>query len=174
MTGDRHIENALAPVRAALADGARAEAARLVADAERDAAAIVGRARAEAAGILDDARAAGRADGALAAAAERSRARAASRAIVLRARREAYEELRRRVGGEVRALFDGPAAPANERALTARARGLLGSGALVGRASGGGLVARGPDAEVDLSARALTDRAVAALGTEVAELWAPR
>ncbi|WP_141585787.1 hypothetical protein [Actinomadura sp. WMMA1423] len=174
MTGARDIVDALAPVRGALADRARTEAARLVADAERDAAATTGGARAEAARILAEAQAAGRADGALAAAVARSRARAASRAIVLRARRQAYDELRRRIRREVRALFDGPDAPANERALTARARGLLGTGALIGRAGGGGLVARVPDAEVDLSADALTDRAMAALGTEVAELWAPR
>ncbi|MES9609365.1 hypothetical protein [Actinomadura sp. NPDC000929] len=38
----------------------------------------------------------------------------------------------------------------------------------------GQLVARVPDAELDLSAGALADRALAALGTEVADLWAPR
>ncbi|MCR3746017.1 hypothetical protein BS35_008617, partial [Actinomadura glauciflava] len=102
------------------------------------------------------------------------RARAASRAIVLGARRRAYEELRRRVRGEVRALFDGPDAPAIEEALATRARTLLGAGARVERAGGGGLVGRVRDAEVDLSADALTDRAMAALGTEVADLWAPR
>ncbi|GAA2312312.1 hypothetical protein GCM10010402_85220 [Actinomadura luteofluorescens] len=168
------IGSALAPVREALADGARSEAARLVADAERDAAALVDEARAEASRALDGARAEGRADGALAAAAARSRARAASRAIVLGARRRAYEELRRRVRGEVRALFDGPDAPAIEEALATRARTLLGAGARVERAGGGGLVGRVRDAEVDLSADALTDRAMAALGTEVADLWAPR
>ncbi|MCR3745888.1 hypothetical protein BS35_008488, partial [Actinomadura glauciflava] len=57
------IGSALAPVREALADGARSEAARLVADAERDAAALVGEARAEASRVLDGARAEGRADG---------------------------------------------------------------------------------------------------------------
>ncbi|MEU9837994.1 hypothetical protein AB0C69_02115 [Actinomadura sp. NPDC048032] len=174
MTGGKGIASALAPVREALADGARVEAARLVAGAERDAAAIVDEARAEASRILDGARAEGRADGALAAAAARSRARAESRSIVLGARRRAYEELRRRVRGEVRALFDGPDAPANRAALAARARALLGSGARVERAGGGGLVARVPDAELDLSAGALADRALAALGTEVADLWAPR
>ncbi|MEV3927166.1 hypothetical protein [Actinomadura coerulea] len=130
--------------------------------------------RAEASRILDGARAEGRADGALAAAAARSRARAASRAVVLGARRRVYEELRRRVRGEIRALFEGPDAPAHEEALAARARALLGGGALVERAGGGGLVARVPGAELDLSADALTDRALAALGTEVADLWAPR
>ncbi|HEU5023466.1 MAG TPA: hypothetical protein VFV01_00960 [Spirillospora sp.] len=171
MTGDHRIRSALAPVREALASRARAEADRLIADAERDAAATVDAARAEAARILDDARAAGRADGATAAAAARSRARAASSAIALGARRDVYEELRRRVRAEVRALFNGPAAATAERALAARARGLLGTGARIERAASGGLIARGPGAELDLSADALADRAMAALGKEAADLW---
>ncbi|GAA0265620.1 hypothetical protein GCM10009527_072210 [Actinomadura nitritigenes] len=174
MKGDRHVRNALAPVHEALAARARAEAARLIAEAERDAAATVDAARAEAARILDDARAAGRSDGTAAAAAARSQARAASREIILGARREVYEELLRRVRAEVRSLFDGPAAATAERALTARARRLLGPGALVERAAGGGLIARGPDAELDLSAGALAERAMAALGKEAADLWTPK
>ncbi|TYB40146.1 V-type ATP synthase subunit E family protein [Actinomadura chibensis] len=174
MTGVPGAEAALAPVRDALLARARERAADVRADAEREAAATLAAARREAARILDEARAAGRADGAAAGAAERSRTRNQARTVVLAARRRAYDELCRQVRAEMRALCAGAGGPETVRRLKATARRRLGPAARTAEAPGGGLVARTAHAELDLSADVLAERAVAALGAEVARLWDTR
>ncbi|WP_067453163.1 hypothetical protein [Actinomadura macra] len=174
MTGDPDAAAAIAPVRDALLGRAREQAADVRASGEREAAALLATARAEAARILDEARAAGRADGAAAAAAERSRTRSEARTVVLAARRQAYGELCRRVRAEVRERCTGASGPETVRRLTTLARRRLGPAAETAEAPGGGLVARTAHAELDLSADVLAERAVAALGAEVARLWDTR
>ncbi|MFA1542876.1 hypothetical protein [Actinomadura monticuli] len=171
MTAAPDAGTAIEPVRDALLGRAREQAAAVVADAEREAAAIVAAARGEAARILDEARAAGRADGRAAAAAERSRARSRASGIVLAARRRAYDELCRRVRAGVGEMCTGARGPETVKRLEVMARRRLGAAARIEEAPGGGVIARTSRAELDLSADVLAERAVAALGAEVAGLW---
>ncbi|GAA1898398.1 hypothetical protein [Actinomadura bangladeshensis] len=171
MTTAAGAEASITPVRDALLGRAREQAAAVVADAEREAAEVVRAARVEAARIVDEARAAGRADGRAAAAAERARARGRARATVLAARRRAYDELRRRVRAGVGEMCAGARGPETARRLAAMAERRLGAAARTEEVPGGGVVARTPRAELDLSADVLAERAVAALGAEVTRLW---
>src|SRR5579864_7696811 len=91
------MEQALAPVRAHLLDGARTEASCILAEAGAQADSIVRQARRGAADTVDRARAHGETDAAPAAAVERSRGRDQARSVVLGAQREAYQDLRAQV-----------------------------------------------------------------------------
>jgi vacuolar-type H+-ATPase subunit E/Vma4 len=167
------MREALAPARDALLVGAREQAGQTLAAARKDADATVRAARREADAILAEACAAGEADGRATAAAEGSAVRRRARALVLAAQCELYEELCRQVRAGVRGLRADPCYPALVERLTRLARRRLGAAAAVEEAAGGGIVARAPDAEIDLSADALAERAVADLGAEVMRLWAP-
>ncbi|GAA1834617.1 hypothetical protein [Actinomadura chokoriensis] len=164
-------EAAITPVRDALLGRAREHAAAVVAAAEREAAAVVEAARDEAARILDEARATGRADGRAAVAAERSRTRSRARETVLAARRRAYDELCLRVRAGVGEMCAGARGQDTVRRLAAMAERRLGPAARTEQVPGGGVIARTSRAELDLSAEVLAERAVAALGAEVARLW---
>lgn len=163
-------DRALAPVRAALLAGVRAEADRLLADAEADAARRLADARAQAADLLAAARARGEADAAAVLAAETSAARRTARALVLAAQREAYERLRAEAREAVRRLL---ADPAERERLAGLVRARLGSGAVLRDDPDGGI--RGESSEagatrtVDASVAALVDRALAGLDGE--RLW---
>ncbi|WP_344949098.1 hypothetical protein [Actinomadura miaoliensis] len=158
-------------MRDALIGGARAQAGQTLAAARADADTIVEAARREVDAILAEARAAGEADGRAAAAAERFGVRRRARTLVLAAQRELYEELCRQVRAGVRELPADPCYPALIKKLARLARRRLGPAATVEEAPGGGIVARTPDAEIDLSADALAERALADLGAEVTRLW---
>jgi hypothetical protein len=157
--------DALEPVRAELLRQARDEAAQRVREAAAAAEESVRQAEAEAARILAEARAEGAADAAAAAAAQQARSRRTARAAVLAARSEAYDELVRRSAD---ALRDEPV----ER-LVALAAALLGEPARVVPAEGGGVVATAGDRRVDLSLRALAERATQLLGPDAEGLWRP-
>jgi vacuolar-type H+-ATPase subunit E/Vma4 len=164
---------ALEPVRAWLLAAARAEAEHLAAEAAADAERQVAGARAEADAILADARAQGSAEGSALAAAERARTRRLARRLVLQAEREAYEELQARSRAAVRALRQDPGYPALRERLTRLALAAAGPGARVSEHPDGGVVAEAPDIRVDCTLDGLAERAITALGGEVAELWAP-
>lgn len=150
----------LAPVRAALLAAARQEADRGEAQARARAAETLTAAAGRADAIVSAARAAGAADAEAVARIDLGRARRAARARTLRARREAYDRLRRESRQAVGRVRDEPGYAAIRATLTAAAQRLLGPDAEVVDAEGGGVIARTGSRRVDLSLRALADRAV--------------
>ncbi|MFD0034370.1 hypothetical protein ACFVJK_40370 [Streptomyces sp. NPDC127172] len=84
-------------------------------------------------------------------------------------RAEIYAELRNAVReGVRRALAEGAVPQAR---LAEAARAVLGTGAQVTAAGGGGVTAEVPGRRVDLSADALADRALSRLGARAETLW---
>jgi hypothetical protein len=164
---------ALEPVRAWLLAAASAEAEHRRAEAADAAERQVAGARAEADAILADARAQGTAEGSALAAAEQARSQRLARRLVLQAEREAYEELRTRSRAAVRALRQDPGYPALRERLNRLALAAAGPGARVSEHPDGGVVAEAPGLRVDCTLDGLAERAITALGGEVAELWAP-
>jgi vacuolar-type H+-ATPase subunit E/Vma4 len=133
-----------------------------VQESHRDAAEEIARARAQ-----------GRADGARAAAAERSRGREKARSIVLRAQRDAQDELRRQVLAAISGLRAEPGYRQLLLRLTAMAARAAGPDATVSVVPAGGVVARSADVLVDCTLPRLAGLAVDALGDQVRELWTP-
>lgn len=167
------VEAALGPVRTELLRAAHAEAAELLARADRDAAELLDGARAEARTILEEARREGEAQGAAAGRVVCARARREARAHQLVVRREAYEELRRRVTERVRELLHAPDYPSVLERLTGHARRLLGPDAEIIVHPDGGLIARVPGRRVDCTLDTLAVRALGRADVEVETLWAP-
>ncbi|MET8763379.1 hypothetical protein [Lentzea sp. NPDC004782] len=163
-------QEALAPVRAALLAGARAEAERELSAARLDADATLASARAKANSILAAAAEEGRADAVASIAAGHEKARRAARSIGLAAQREIYEELLERVTAAVARAFTEPDRRAQ---LVAAVHAQLGADAIVRDAPGGGVTGEVAGRLVDLGVRAVAARAVDALGDEVRALWAP-
>ena len=163
----------LAPVRTHMLRTARSEADRIVEEARSQAAAMVRQARRGAAEAVELAAAQGRADGALAAAAEQSRGRQQARSIVLSAQREVHEELRGQVLDAARGLRDEPGYERLLRRLTAMASRAAGPDATVTASPAGGVVARSRGVRVDCTLPRLAGLAVDALGDQVRELWTP-
>lgn len=151
---------ALAPVREALLALARRDAQAVIAEADADASATL----AEAARQAEQIRSAAQSEAATAAAAllavEQARINRESRAVELRARRAAYEELVRRAHEAVRDLSDDPGLLDR---LAALARGELGPTATVHRNPDGGVTAQAGGRRVSYPLTALADDAVAEL-----------
>ena len=168
-----HVAAALEPVRERLLRSARADAEELLARADQEAGALLDAATARAVAILDDARKQGEADAAQGRAAELTRVRRTNRARELAARRQAYEELRRRAIERVRELRHTTDYPAIRDRLTRRAHRLLGPDAEVAEHPGGGIVAHAPGRRADCTLDALAARALDRLGAETETLWAP-
>jgi hypothetical protein len=160
----------LAPVKEALIQRSLESAVGLRRAASGEAARVHAGAEAEARAILDAARAAGTAAGEAIAAAETARARRKAREIVLAARRDAYEELRRRIGAAVADLCEEPGFAGR---LARLALDRAGPDAAVEPVPGGGVVAQAQGVRVEMSAEVLTDWALGALGEEVNWLWGP-
>lgn len=163
--------DALEPVRAELIRAARADADAALARARADADQMVRAARAQAESLLEQARQDGVRDGAAEAAGERVHARQDAWSRELAARAEVYADLRGKVHARVREALTNDAALVAR--LQERARALLGSDALITVADDGGVTAQAAGRRVDLTADALTDRALARLGAEAETLWAP-
>ncbi len=159
---------ALAPLRAALLAGARAEAARIRDAADTEAQRTLDQAHREAAELLATARAQGEADAATVLAAEAADAQRVARQVVLSAQRDVYERLRAEALEVVRHLL---ADPVPRAALAARIRDQLGEDAAVRADPDGGLRGESGDGRsIDASAGALVDRALA--GVDGDRLWA--
>jgi vacuolar-type H+-ATPase subunit E/Vma4 len=159
---------ALAPLRAALLEHARAEAGRIRAQAESEAAALVEAARDELDDQVEKARAQGAADARALVRLERGRVRQENREVVLRAQRQAYDELVARAADAVRALLSEPAVRAR---LEQRLRDRLGPATELVDTPDGGVRARSPQrGSVDASVDALVHAALERLDLE--ELWA--
>ncbi len=170
MSGERWTErlpDALAPVRDALHAAARDEAATMLAAAHGRATQAVAEAARQADSLLDEARSAGHADAEAVVAAERAGRRRDGQALVLRARRDAYERLRDDVRIAAARLPASPGYPALRSALVAAAQRQLGADAEIEDAAGGGIVARSGHRRLDLSLEALAadaaDRVAAGL-----------
>ena len=172
MTGGAEA-TALAPVRTHMLREARMEADRIMEQAHAEAAAIVSQARRCADEAIALARTQGQADGAPAAAAERSRGREQARSILFGAQREAHEELRGRVLAAVGGLRDEPGYDRLLSRLTAMAGRVAGPDATITVQPAGGVVARARDVVVDCTLPKLAILAVNALGDQVRELWTP-
>ncbi|MFE7172931.1 V-type ATP synthase subunit E family protein [Streptomyces sp. NPDC057616] len=164
---------ALDPVRARLLRDAAADAEALLAEADEEARAGVREAEAQASAVLAEARRQGAHDADLAGAAARSRVRRAARSRELAARREIWEDLCRQVVDRVEALRGTDAYPAVRRRLTARVRQVLGPGARITEAPGGGVVGDAPGRRLDCGLAAFAQRALDRAGGEVEQLWAP-
>ncbi|WP_234532681.1 hypothetical protein AB5J52_04080 [Streptomyces sp. R39] len=163
--------DALEPVRAGLLRTARAEAAAVLDGARAEAEEVLRAARTTAEESLARARDLGTADGAAAARRERTRAVQDAWTAELAARAEVYARLRDQVrAGVRRALAEDTG---RQRRLTRTARALLGPGARVAEAPGGGVTAEVPGRRADLSADALADRALDRLGARAETLWGP-
>jgi vacuolar-type H+-ATPase subunit H len=161
--------DALAPLREALLDAARADAARALEEAERDADRTVAEARERASATLEDARRRGRADGASRLATARAATRRDARAVVLRAQRAAYEGLRAAAVDAVSQDLSGDEGRNRVRSLV---EGTLGPDAELVDGPDGELHGRAPDGRVvDVSAARLVDLALARLDVE--GLWSP-
>jgi len=160
---DQALSEALAPVRAALLATARHDADQRVASAHARAAEILAAARERAEGINSAARDAGIADAETVFATEQARSRRAARARTLRARREAYEQLRLRSREAVVGMRGEPGYAAIRATLTTAGSRLLGPAAEIVEADGGGVIARSAGRRVDLSLTAFADRAVDAV-----------
>jgi vacuolar-type H+-ATPase subunit E/Vma4 len=167
----RTLPEALRPVGSALLARARADADRVLADADAAAADVLARAQGEADAILAEARAQGEADAAGVLATERARARRQARSVVLVAQREALEALRSQVLMRVAALRDDPAYPAWRDRLGDRARAVLGPDAVVTEHPDGGVVGEASGRRLAFTLEGLADQAIQALGVEVEELW---
>jgi vacuolar-type H+-ATPase subunit E/Vma4 len=163
----------LSPVRLALVAHARAVSDRWLAEADADAAAMLVRADREAAAVREEARAQGEVDAEAVLVVEGTRARRQARGAVLRAQREAYDELRRRVLAEVSALREHASYPQQRERLAERARRALGADAVVSEHPGGGVVAESGARRVTFSLEALADQALDRLGPDVEGLWSP-
>ncbi|MCX4862509.1 MULTISPECIES: hypothetical protein [unclassified Streptomyces] len=169
MTGSA---DALDPVREELLRTARASADAVRDRARADAAETLRAARVTAEELLARARDLGTDQGLADAERERVRAVQDAWAAELVVRAEVYTELRCAVReGVRRALAEGAVPQAR---LAEAARALLGTGARVTAAGGGGVTAEVPGRRVDLSADALADRALNRLGARAETLWEPQ
>jgi vacuolar-type H+-ATPase subunit E/Vma4 len=164
---------ALAPVRDALVAEARADAARLVADAANERQARETRARGQSAALLAQARADGEAEAERELAAERTTARRRARAIVLTAQREAYEALLQSVSERVSRIAAEPHYPELVERLSAVARHQLGPHTRVLAGEGGrpGVVGEVDGRRVDYTLESLAEEALKDLGPDVEALW---
>ncbi|GAA3293272.1 hypothetical protein Dvina_32325 [Dactylosporangium vinaceum] len=155
---------ALAPVRAAIRQAARAEAARRLRSADARAAATLAGARAGAQLALRDARAAGTAEARALGADDLAGWQLEARTIVLAARRERYDEVRRQALDRLRRA-------GLEPTLRARIVGVLGTDADIEPVPAGGLVGRAGERTVDCSLTALVDHAMSKVAGRIEEAW---
>ena len=163
----------LEPLRDALLGDARAKVAAELATADERAAAQRAAAEREGAELAERARAEGAAAAELEAAAEHASTRRGARTLVLAARNDVYEEVRRRAVEGAEALRGKPDYSALLERLAAAAREQLGPEAEVEvDPAAGGVVATVRGRRVDYTLHALTDRCLDLLGARLEQLWA--
>ena len=160
---------ALDPLRTALLAAAHAEAEQVRRSAAEGGRALVDGARDQAARVLASAAADGEADGRELAAQAARRAEQRARTVVLEAQHTAYRQL---VDAAVRAVALALREPDRRAALAAALRTRLGGEAELGDTIDGGLWARAPDGRtVDGSVGTLVAQAMEGLDLE--QLWCP-
>jgi V/A-type H+-transporting ATPase subunit E len=171
VTSPEHVD-ALDAVRAALLADAERDAARLLALADAEVEAVRRRTSEECDRIRREARARGEADAQETLAAERARARRRSRSIVLRARGEVYEELRRRVREAAVALRETADYPALHARLVEEARAAVGADARLSETPDG-VVAEAHGLRAALSLTAVAEDVLDRMGPDPERLWSP-
>jgi hypothetical protein len=102
---------------------------------------------------------------------ERVRTGRVVRAAELQARRDAYDELRKRTAARLRERCAGPEGAALAARMAELVHAILGPDAELVRASGGGLRGQLARRFADCSVEVLAERAVEALGPEAEALW---
>lgn len=164
----------LEPVRTAILDAARADAAARIDDAVQRGEQARRRAQAEADRIREAARAEGRADAEQVRLEQQARARRRARATVLHAQRAALDELTDAVHDRVRALWTDHATRDHVRGhLVDLARRRHGPDAVITDHPDGGIVVTVDDARATYLLRDLADRVIASLGDDLVGLWTP-
>jgi hypothetical protein len=161
----------LGSLRSALLARARAEAGSRLAAARSDADHQRSEARAEAAALLQQVATERDASTEAARRLGRVRARRQAQALVLRARRGAYDDLRATAMEAAARLRAGPRYQRLRERLAAAASDQLGAGAELSEPEGGGIVGLAGDRLVDYSLPTLVERCLAALGPDLEELW---
>jgi V/A-type H+-transporting ATPase subunit E len=161
---------ALDPVRAALLADARRDAARLLAAADAEVEGIRRRTAEECERIRQEARARGETDAQETLAAERAHARRRSRTVVLRARGEVYQELRRRVREAAGALRQATDYPALHARLVEEARAAVGTDARVTELPDG-VMAEAHGQRAVLSLTAVAEDVLDRMGPDLERLW---
>lgn len=164
-------QEALAPLREVLLARAEEYARRVRTDADVTATAALQRARADAAQIVEAARDQGAADAQDVLAGQRARVRRQVRALVLHARRAAYDDLCRTAREDARRLVAD--SPGLAERLGALGRDQLGPEACLSALPDGTVVAELGGRRCEWSPDALAADAVRQLGQEVEQLWAP-
>lgn len=166
--------DALAPVRRAILESARRDAADTIERANRAAQELRRRAAAEADTIRETARAEGRHDAEQVRVEQRARARRRARSIVLQAQRQALDDLTSAVHDAVRRLWCDPATQQAVRAtLVATARAEHGPQAVITDHPDGGVVATIDHARATYLLTDLADEVIASLGDDIVGLWTP-
>lgn len=166
-------ETALDPVRTALRDAARAEAAEVLRQARQRQDDLLADARRTADEMLATARADGEAEATAAVNVRMAQSRRDARRSVLKAQRDLYDELRQRCHAAATALAESPGYEELRGHLAVRALAQLGSGATLTDSGRGGVLASAGDRRLDLTLPTLAERALERSGVEVAELWTP-
>lgn len=164
MTGTATLRGDLAPVIAALRQRAHHDSDRILGQAREQARERLTAANGEAERIRGGARDRGASDAAAVMAAEAARGRRRGRELILRHRRQLYEQLRRSCHEAVAQLPQEPELSGLTQALAELARRELGPGAVVTPLPDGGVVAAVPGRRLELSLRHVTDAVLAQLG----------
>jgi hypothetical protein len=173
VTLDPSLHAALASVCEALRTAARTETDRLLTAVDAETAEAIAAARAQAAALVTQAQTEGAADAAIAVAGARSRTRRRARAVVMRARRDAYQALQEASRAKIRLLRDEPDYRQLLDRFTAAARAQLGANVTIIEVPGSGILAEEAGRRIDYSLDGFADRAVDALGADSERLWAP-
>ena len=152
---------ALEPLKAELLRRANGAAAERVQQAAAEDAATVAQAEHEAALIVDQARREGIAEAAALVAVQRARSRRQAREVVLRARAEAWAELRQRSMAAVTLLSTEPAYRELRSRLADYVRAELGTEAVIFHAPTGGVIGTVPGRRLDCSVATLVEQVLA-------------
>lgn len=164
----------LEPVRTAILDAARRDAAAAIDAATAQGEQTRRRAQTEADRIREAARAQGRRDAEQVRLEQQARARRRARATVLHAQRAVLDEVTDAVHDRVRALWaDEPTRQRIRHRLVEDARRTHGAGAEITDHPDGGIVVTVDDARATYLLHDLADRIIGSLGDELAGLWTP-
>jgi hypothetical protein len=152
---------ALEPLKAELVRQAQAVAAERIQQAVAEDAATIARAERDAALILEQARQEGISEVSVLIAAQRTHSRRQARAVTLRARADALEELRRRsIAAAARLSTDSDSKEWRNR-LVEYVRAQLGEEAVISDAATGGVIGTVPGRRLDCSFATLVERTLA-------------
>lgn len=171
MTSREETAAALQPTIAALLHAAETDAAVILAAIDADSNRRLVRAKGEADRRLAQARSEGEREARAVLDAELRQAQGEARRLLLRAKREEYEELDRRVRAVAQDMRTDPSYGRLLDGLMAAARERLGPEATVIEAPSGGVIGELGARRIDLSLEALATRALAACPEVAGTLW---